>query len=89
MEMEYGKCGSGMPDLSVVKVSRRSGKGQMENGGKRKGKMNGADRKSGWIESCAETGQRERRDAGSGRENFPNNCVYSKFGMAGRLHWRM
>jgi hypothetical protein len=48
LEIEYGKCGSGMPDLSVVKVSRGSGKGQMENGGKLKGKMNGANRKSGW-----------------------------------------
>jgi hypothetical protein len=58
----------------------------MENGGKRKGKLNGANRKSGWIASCTETGQRGRGDAGSERENFPNNCVYSKFGMPGRLH---
>jgi hypothetical protein len=37
------------------------------------------------MESCAETGHCEHDDAGSERENFPNNCVCSKFGMAGRL----
>jgi len=35
-----------MPDLSVVKVSRSSGKGQIEISGKRRGKMNGKDKKS-------------------------------------------
>jgi hypothetical protein len=44
-----------MPGLSVVKVSRQSGKGQMENGGKRKRKTNGMNEKSKWTK-CAEFG---------------------------------
>jgi hypothetical protein len=35
-----------MPDLSVVKLSRWSVKRQMQNSGKREGKMNGMDEKS-------------------------------------------
>jgi hypothetical protein len=35
-----------MPDLSVVKVSRPSAKGQMEIGGKPTRKMNEVDKKS-------------------------------------------
>jgi hypothetical protein len=40
------KSGIGMLGLSVGKVSRQSGKGQMENSGKRKGKTDGVDEKS-------------------------------------------
>jgi hypothetical protein len=41
-----GKSWTGMPNHSLIKVSRRSGKGQIETGGKQQRKMNGKDEKS-------------------------------------------
>jgi hypothetical protein len=41
-----------MPDLSVVKVSRSSAKGQIEMRGKRRGKMNRKDKKSELLKNA-------------------------------------
>jgi hypothetical protein len=51
-----------MPDLSVVKVSRSSGKGQIEMSSKRRGKMTGKDEKSELLKNA-----RQKR-AGEARE---------------------
>jgi hypothetical protein len=45
-----------MPGLSLVKVSRRLGQGQIEIEGNGQGKTDGADKKSRWME-----GRRRKR----------------------------
>ncbi len=44
--------------------------------------MERIEKVDGWT-VVPKLAQRERGDAGSERENFPKNGVYSKFGMAG------
>jgi hypothetical protein len=53
-----------MPDLSVVKVSRSSGKGQIEMSKKRRGKMNGKDKKSELLKNAREKRAEESARAG-------------------------
>jgi hypothetical protein len=62
-----------MPDLSVVKVSRSSGKGQIEMSGKQRGKTNGKDKKSELLKNA------RQKNVGEAREQlrFPQRAFRS------------